>query len=75
MKLLMPKYHQIPRHILIHQIPSHNLNRNFVFVTYLTGSPELLSYSPRGVKALVVYLLVVLEKKEIHIYSFLIIIG
>lgn len=46
-----------------------------MFATYLTGSPELLAYSPRGVKALVVYLLVVLEKKEIHICSVLIIIG
>lgn len=46
-----------------------------MFATYLTGSPELLAYSPRGVKALVVYLLVALEKKEIHICSVLIIIG
>lgn len=45
-----------------------------MLATYLTVSPELLAYSPRGVKALVVYLLVVLEKKEIHICSVLIII-
>jgi len=50
------------------------LKRNYVFSTYLTGSPEWLAYFPMGVKALVVYLLVVLEKKEIHIYSFLIIL-
>lgn len=68
----------IPSHYhraLTLQIPSYTLKRNYVFATYPIGSPELLAYSPRGVKALAAYLLVVLEKKEIHIYSFPFIIG